>query len=344
MIVHSKPMITTKDREAVTKVLVSGMLANGALVNRFEESCARYLCTTDAVAVSSGTAALTLALLALNLKPLSEIILPTYVCKNVAEAVLFAGYKPVFCDIGDYWNMTPDAVENMISKHTGAIILVHIFGIPLHVQDFLKFGIPIIEDACQAFGVKDETRFVGNIGTIGCFSFHATKCLTTAEGGLLVCEDNTLLHRIRELRDGQSSLGPRFAAQLNDMQAALGLSQLESYAEFVDRRKAIADRYFEELGVLPIQLPHAIRSKSLFFRFPVRFDGVFISIQQAFAAKGIHIRRGVDSLLHRLLNLPDDTFPKATSTFEETISLPIYPALTDDEQTIIIQGCKEIWR
>ena len=343
MIPHSKPYITNKDRDAVDNVLRSGMIAHGDLVRRFEEACARFLNVPDSIAVNRGTTALTTALLALEMKSSAEVILPTYVCKNVAEAILFAGYKPVFCDVGDNWNMTPETVTRVMSDRTGAIVLVHIFGIPAHVESFLKFGIPIIEDACQAFGTKDNNQFVGTKGNIGFYSFHATKCLTTGEGGLIVSKEASLIQKMRELRDGQDLLSPRLAVPLTDLQAALGLSQLESYNEYIRQRRRIADRYFTELNTLPIRLPDAVKLSSLFFRFPIRCGGNFNLIQQMFAERGIHVRQGVDNLLHRTENILDDTFPKASLLSEETVSLPIYPALTNDEQTAIISACREIW-
>jgi perosamine synthetase len=344
IIPHSKPFIANDDYDAVSNVLASGMISSGSLVEIFEESCAQYLSVNQTVAVNSGTSALILALLALQLKPSAEVILPTYVCRNVVEAVLFAGYKPVFCDVGEIWNMTTDTVSRVLSKHTGAIILVHVFGIPLHARDFLEFGVPLIEDACQAFGINDGNAFAGTTGLIGCYSFHATKCLTTGEGGLLTSHDLTFMEKIRALRDGEDSLSLRIPFQMSDIQAGLGLNQLKKYGEFVDRRKTIALRYFDELQELPIRLPRAVQHNSLFFRFPVLYEGAFSHIRSLFYEKGIHVRKGVDNLLHRMEGLPDDEFLKSVALFDETISLPIYPALSDNEQSVIIDACKEIFQ
>lgn len=341
VIPHSKPWITEADQKAVSDVLSSRMIAQGEQVRLFEEACAKYLGVPNGVAMGSGTAALTLALWALALKKGGEVILPTYVCKNVAEAILNASCVPVFCDVGDHWNMTAKTVAEVLTKRTVAIIVIHLFGITTPLDDFEKFGLPIIEDACQAFGAKAVDRIVGTMGTIGIFSFHATKCLTTGEGGLAISNDLRLLERMRKLRDGEDCPEVRVTSPMTDLQAALGLSQLSRYDIFLQRRIWIAERYFEALAHCRTSLPDAVRKESIFFRFPVRFKGDFDTIRQKFAERGVHVRRGVDTLLHHFANPVPRAFPNAERLQLETVSLPIYPALTDGEQETIIDTC---WR
>jgi perosamine synthetase len=343
MIPHSKPWIIEDDLKAVSHVLCSGMIDQGEQVRLFEDTCAHYLGVLGGAAMGSGTAALTVALNALELKQGSEVILPTYVCKNVAEAVLNAGFVPVFCDVGDHWNMTSETVAKVMTKQAVAIIVVHLFGIPTSLKSFEKFSLPIIEDACQAFGAKIENRMVGSIAKIGVFSFHATKCLTTGEGGLAVSDDPKLLKKMRMLRDGQDHPAIRLTSPMSDLQAALGLSQLLRYDRFLERRRLLAERYFEALAYSPLGLPDAIRKDSIFFRFPVRFKGNFNTIQKKFVERGIHVRQGVDALLHHLTNHASHSFPNAERLHLETVSLPIYPALTDGEQETIIDVCRSIF-
>jgi UDP-4-amino-4-deoxy-L-arabinose-oxoglutarate aminotransferase len=297
----------------------------------------------DSVAVSSGTAALTVALSALPLKKGAEIVIPSYVCKSVAEAVISAQYKPVLCDVGDDWSMTAETVASALTNRTGAIIVVHIFGIPIKLDGFEKFDLPIVEDACQAFGATSAGQMVGTIGTIGIFSFHATKCLTTGEGGLAVAKDQQLLERMRSLRDGEKHPIARVVAPMTDLQAALGLSQISRYPSFLKRRKTIAERYFHGLRDCPIRLPYPVRKDSIFFRFPVRVSGDFYRIRQRFAESGIHVRQGVDELLHNLIKQPGNTFANAENLLSETVSIPIYPALTDDEQEAVLHACRNIF-
>lgn len=343
MITHSKPWINDVDRKAIDSILASGMIAQGQQVRQFEEMCARFLCVNDAVAVSSGTAALILALKALGLPEGAEVILPTYVCKNVAQAIVSTGYVPVLCDVGDEWNMTPETVKKSISNRTGAIIVVHIFGIMVDVNKFKQFRIPLIEDACQAFGAKLDNRIAGTIGDLGCFSFHATKCLTTGEGGLVVSSNRGLIERMRSLRDGEPDALLRIATPMTDLQAALGLSQLSQYNDFLKRREEISNRYFESLTDLPLELPYAIRSHSIFFRYPVQVKGDFRKICQQFADHGVQVRHGVDALLHWSIAQPGRVYPNAERLFSTTLSLPIYPALTLDNQHMVIRGCRSIF-
>jgi perosamine synthetase len=345
VITHSKPCILDSDRRAVDHVLASGMIAQGSLVHQFEDEAAAYLGVRGGVATASGTAALTLALKALRIAPLSEVILPTYVCRSVAEAVVSAGATPVLCDVSEEWNMTPETVAPLISSRTAAIIVVHVFGIPADTSAFKNFGIPIIEDCCQAFGARVRNSNVGTIGSIGVFSFHATKCLATGEGGLAVSNDKDVVRRMRSLRDGASSrVDARVASPMTDMQAALGLSQLSQYNMFLNRRKAIADLYFAELSDCSCQLPTIIRQKSIFFRFPVRVRGDFDLFRQHFNSLDIQVRRGVDDLLHREVIHQKQDFPLAERLYTETVSLPIYPALKEEEARAVIQACRKVWR
>jgi UDP-4-amino-4-deoxy-L-arabinose-oxoglutarate aminotransferase len=344
MIPHSQPWLSDADKQAVTVVLGSGMIAQGQLVHQFETEVAHYLGLAGGVAVASGSTALVLALKALNVKCNDEVILPTYVCKSVLESVLSVGAKPVLCDIGNDWRMTQETIASKVTSHTAAIIVVHLFGIASETQAIKSFGIPIIEDCCQAFGASFNDTKVGSIGTIGILSFHATKCLTTGEGGMAVSNSSTLLERMRSLRDGNHySLDRRILAPMTDLQAALGLSQLARYAQFLKRRQEIANYYFHHLQNCSIHIPETIRQLSIFFRFPVRVQKDFETSQQQFNQYNIHVRRGVDNLLHRLLGLDKNLFPIAERLFTETVSLPIYPALSNEEIKKIVLACQTIW-
>jgi UDP-4-amino-4-deoxy-L-arabinose-oxoglutarate aminotransferase len=263
----------------------------------------------------------------------------------VADAVTEAGLVPVLCDVGPDWNVEPSTIESVLTARTGAIVLVHVFGIAANVRDVERFGLPVVEDTCQAFGGTDHGRPLGTLGALGVFSFQATKCLATGEGGFVCAREPETAARLRELADGCSGEFTRSFSPLTDLQAALGLSQLARYDEFLARRRALADRYFDALGDLPIELPRGVRDRSMFFRFPVRVHGTpFEATQARFQAAGVHVRRGVDALLHRTIGAPGAAFPNAERLYEETVSLPIYPALTDAEQDVVIRACRDIWK
>jgi len=331
-IAHSKPYITQEDIESVDKVLVGVQISQGLLVRQFEHEVAEYLNVHDGVSTASGTAALHLALLALGFIKGKEVIMPTYVCKSVAEAIMSVGLIPIYCDVDEQWSMTVESVEQVFSKNTCAIIIVHIFGIPVDVQSFQQFNVLIIEDSCQSFGARVNMSACGTVGDIGFYSFHATKCLTTGEGGFVVSRDGDFVDRLRNIRDGSYPESPRLASPMSDIQAALGLSQLRRYDTFLARRKYIAGLYFRRMKNLPIDLPFSLVDQSIFFRFPVKVTGNFEKYYNAFIQQGINVRKGVDRLLHQ-----DGTqsfnvcFSGAEKIFKETISIPIYPALSDDD-------------
>ena len=344
MISHSKPLIDDIDRHAVDEVLSSGMIAQGRRVREFEVEATRYLRWADGVAVNSGSAAFALAFKALEIKQGDEVILPTYVCKSVAEAVLAVGAKPVLCDIGPEWTMTAETVAPKVTPRTAAIILVHIFGIRADTYSFRQFNVPIIEDACQAFVARPNKAKSKTSGSIAIFSFHAIKCLTTGEGGMAVSDDADIVERMRIFRDGGDlAVKARLASPMTDMQAVLGLSQLAKCDDFLKRRRDIADRYFTELSDLPIQLPHCIRDHSIFFRFPILIRGNFETYRERFDMLNVQVRRGVDALLHRMFGIDKHQFPTAERLFDKTVSIPIYPVLQDAEVQTVIAACRKIW-
>jgi perosamine synthetase len=333
MVHHSRPWITESDITAVQQVLSREMLAQGSITHEFEKALADYFNVDDAIACSSGTAALSLALRALNIGSGDEVILPTYVCHSVADAIRGVGAQPVFCDIGEHWVITTENVIPFLSVKTKAIIVVHIFGIVADTLSFKKFGLPIIEDCCQAFGARLGGFTTGFMGTCGIFSFQGTKCLTTGEGGAVMSADSDFLRRIKKI-----DTNPALRFPMSDMQAALGLNQLKRYAEFLDHRFYLADRYFNELPNHVIQEMIAVKDHSMFFRFLLRqkTQKSFNEIRDWFAEQRIAVRQGVDQLIHRYAGMSDEYFPIAKQCFEETISIPIYPALTYEQQSQII--------
>lgn len=328
MISHSKPHITEEDIYAVKTVLESGMITKGRKVNEFEKQISDYIGTKKTFATGNGTTALILALKALGVKKDDEVILPTYVCRNVMDAVIAVNAIPVVCDIGEFWNMESENVTKKITSRTKAIIVVHIFGITADTYSLMNFGIPVIEDCCQSFGAELNGKKTGSIGTLSMFSFHATKCLTTGEGGAVSSNDENLIDRLSELNNKNY-----FSSTMSDLQAALGISQLNRYSQMLLERKKIAENYFDNISNPLLSLPTSLKEKSIFFRFPIKTVQLdFEMTRNYFEKNGIHVRRGVDALLHRIREIDDSEFPAATRLFNETLSIPIYPSLTSDEQ------------
>lgn len=320
-VAHSRPWLDAADAAALQHTLAGGMIAQGETAAQFEHAMARWLAAPGAVATASGTAALGLALRALDAAG-GEVVLPTYVCRSVLDAVVHAGAQPVLCDAGPDWLVRAEDVAPHLTPRTRAVVVPHLYGLFADVAAIRALGVPVVEDAAQALG--DASAHAAGADFIA-LSFHPTKCLTTGEGGMLLARDPALLARARALRDTSG-------ARLSDLAAALGLAQLARYPEALRRRAALAQAWRDALHGLPgLDLGWHGRLRSMAFRFPLHRAGGLDACQAAFAARGVHVRRGVDALLHRALGLPDTAFPRATAHFATTVSLPIYPALADAE-------------
>jgi len=279
--------------------------------------------------------------MALDITSGDEIILPTYVCKSVAEAIRSVGAVPVFCDVGEKWVMQLANAKTVATHRTKALIVPHMYGVFADVAAFRELDITVIEDCAQAVGDRAERSIAGDIGV---FSFHPTKCLTTGEGGMAVSNDSRLNTRMREIRDGRNmEITPRFISPMPDTAAALGLSQLNRYSEALQRRRQMARIYTETIEqICPESLPSCSNANTMYFRFPLKLKGGLNSYEAAFAKRGIVARRGVDRLLHRLSGIADDRFATSVRHYDTTVSLPIYPALTSEELSRCVDAAKDL--
>ena len=343
MIPHSRPWIIEQDRQSVMRTLETGMIASGSGTQELERAMLERTGAIQAIACASGTAALGLALRALEIGPGDDVILPSYVCWNVLAAVTSLGANPILCDVNESAVMTVATVSRVMTPGTAAIIAVHTFGHVCDVQSLKGLGIPIIEDACQAFGLSVSGRPAGSLGSLGCLSFHATKCLTSGEGGMVLVNDSALAVRLRGLADTEIRYNGAGASVLSDMQAALALSQLRRYDEFLRIRRQLFSKYDSVLQELSLQ-PGYSQHTDFLFRFTLRSRQSFERLREEFLSRGIHVRRGVDELLHRRLGYSDAGFPVSLRLFEETLSLPFYPALERVEVDTVVQGMREIFR
>src|SRR5206468_3296476 len=187
---HSKPILSPEDLAAVRTVLQTGMIASGSTVDSFERAVSRYLGFAGGVAASTGTSALFAALVALGggsggEGSGEEVVLPTYVCRSLLDAVCASGATPVLCDVGDDWCVSRETVTRHLTSRTKAIIVVHTFGVAADAASIAELGPPVIEDCCQAFGAAAGSTPLGQAGRLSVVSFHATKLLTTGEGGMV---------------------------------------------------------------------------------------------------------------------------------------------------------------
>ncbi|MFA5794976.1 MAG: DegT/DnrJ/EryC1/StrS family aminotransferase [Candidatus Brocadiia bacterium] len=335
---HSMPTLGSAESRMLAGVLATGYLAQGPKVAAFEKAFSRFLKTKGAVAVNSGTSALQLTLLAMGVKPGDEVIIPSYVCTAVLNAVNHTGASPVLVDIGDDYNICPDSTRQRVTRRTKAIIAPHIFGRPADLGRLMKMGVPVIEDCAQSIGAVYKGRRTGSFGKAAILSFYATKMMTTGYGGMVVSGDKKLLDKIRDLRefDNRDDYKPRYNCQMSDLAAGLGLVQLERLPRFIRRRQAIARRYEQAFG-----FPGAVQNQGVFFRYPVRVDNVGWAIKRL-AGKGIEAKRPVYKPLHRYFGFTANGFPMTEKLYESTLSIPIYPALGDRQVDYVIKNTLEI--
>ena len=342
MIPHSRPTIDETDILAVASVLHSGNIAQGSAVEKFEQELAGYIGVKGGVATSSGTAALHLALLALDITGKDTVALPSYVCTAVLNAVHYVGSSPLLIDIHpDTFNMDVEDLKRRLTPQVKAIIIPHTFGLAADLEEIMALGIPVIEDCAQSIGATYRNKLTGSFGNMSIFSFYATKMITTGEGGMVVSNSEEFLGKIRDLRDydNKGNYGTRYNYKMTDFQASLGLSQLKKLNHFIEIRRKIAQRYNIELkNLCSLPVNHGNDSKHIYYRYTINLSRDVESFLKLSKEKGINCERPVFKPLHRYLNLSG--FTNTDRVWENAVSIPIYPTLTEKNMNTIIEFVK----
>ena len=372
---HS-PVIGENEISAVTEVLRSGWLTTGAKVREFERDFCRFIDCSHAVAVNSGTAALHLALAAIGLKPDDEVILPTMTFAATAEVVLYFGAKPVLVDCEpDTLNMDPAGLAAALTSQTRAIIPVHFGGQSCDMERILQFArehdLRVIEDAAHALPASFQGRRIGTIGDITCFSFYATKTITTGEGGMATTENPQWADKIRMLSlhgishdawnrySAEGSwyyeiLCPGFKYNLTDLAASLGVEQLKQCAEFYERRRQIAAAYDEGFADLPeIKTPVCRPGvQHAWHLYVIQLQPERLRIDRRDFVEALREKNIGTSVhfipLHRHPYYRDTfgygpgDFSNASAVFERIVSLPIYPKMSDEDAGDVIAVVRSI--
>lgn len=340
LIPHSRPSIGQDEIRAVTEVLRSGHITEGPCVNQFERGMAAYLGVSGGVAVHSGTVAIELALRALNIGPGDNVIIPSYVCSAPWLAIQRVGAQARVVDIDlETFNLDPAKVRRARTVRTRAVIVPHLFGLPADLTALQALGIPIIEDCAQTLGATEQGRAVGTVGVLTVCSFYATKLLCTGEGGMVLSNDPVLLERIRSLReyDQTPSLNPSaFNCKMTELQAALGLAQLNQLGSFLERRTALAAEYRAVLKDTKVLLPVVPMGRThAYYRFVVRISkgthspDEFTALLSRLERHAVQCRKPVFRPLHRYLDLHD--FPASEEADQTAISIPIHPLMSDED-------------
>jgi perosamine synthetase len=330
------PEVGEPELAEIAEVFETGMLTMGPKVDAFEAELARLCEVEHALVVTSGTAALHLAVLALELEPGDEVLVPAYTFPATANVVALAGLRPVLVDVDpETMNLDPARIE--VGSRTRALLGVHLFGRPLPVDE-LPADITFLEDAAGALGARYRGRACGGLGIAGCLSFHPRKIVTTGEGGAITTSDAGFADRVRRMRNhGWRSLvppdmpSPGLNYRLSDILAAVGLPQARRLDELLARRTQIADGYAERLAQLPVDLPHAADGDVHGWQaYVVQVDDRD-RILAGLRAEGIEAQIGTYALPLLGAYAGQGDFPGARRVFERALALPFHTRLSEAE-------------
>lgn len=332
MIPHNKPTLGIEEELAARRVLQSGWLAQGTEVESFENEFCQFigLPKGHAVAVTNGTSALFLALNVLNARK-KKVIFPGYVCSALRHAVGMVGGTECLVDVAP--NSPNIDLTKLEESGSDINIVPHMYGIPVELTNFSSEN--IIEDCAQAIGAKVNNINVGLQGSVGIFSFYVTKLMTSGgQGGMLISKDKSLVESVRDYRefDNRHDDKKRFNFQMTDLQAAIGREQLKKLPKFLSRREEIFNEY-KKVGLDLLDVPN--NNTNL---VPVRYRAVVVTKNPEKIIESLKLV-GVTAVIpteERTLLDNSSILPNAIQLTRETVSLPIYPSLSDEEVDLIL--------
>lgn len=342
-----------KYKKYVDKIYENGWVTNnGPLVRELEQKLAEYLGVKNLVLVSNGTAALEIAYRTLEIT--GYVITTPFSFVATTSSLVTNGLKPIFADIDpNTLNIDPQNIKKVITKNTSAIVPVHVFGNGCEVEEIEQIAkennLKVIYDAAHAFDVKYKGQSILNYGDISTLSFHATKLFHTIEGGALIINDDKLVQKARYLinfgienQESIPELGTN--AKMNEFEAAMGLALLDDMEKLKSRRKKIYEQYKSELkGIVAFQEQNAKTSQNFsYFAIILKDKKQTKKVQQALNDKDIFPRRYFYPSLDTLSYIePKQYMPISRDIAEHILCLPIYPELSDDEQSVIIKTIKD---
>ncbi|WP_010204862.1 DegT/DnrJ/EryC1/StrS family aminotransferase [Salinibacterium sp. PAMC 21357] len=353
MISAAKPEVGEEERAAVDRVMRSGMLAQGPEVAAFESEFSTIVNNFHSVALNSGTSALHMSLLAIGVGPGDEVIVPSFSFAATANAVGLTGATPVFVDIElDYFATDPAAIEAAITPRTKAIMPVHLYGHPANMPVIAaiakKHNLLLVEDAAQAHMAAIDGVPVGAWGIAGSFSFYPTKNMTSGEGGMVTTPSEEVARSIRVLRNQgmekryeNEVIG--FNTRMTDIHAAIGRVQLTKLAGWTAKRQANAAFLTENISGV-VTPPTAPNAEHVFHQYTVRVvDQDRDAFATELAARGVGSGVYYPTPIHRLPSFGIDLdLPQTEIAAQQVLSLPIYPSLTEDELSTIVEAVNAI--
>lgn len=363
----NEPALSGNERQYLLECLDTGWISSeGPFVDRFETEFARKVGRQYGVAVANGSAALDVAVAALGLGAGDEVILPTFTIISCAAAIVRSGAKPVVVDADPVtWNMDVGQIESCITPSTKAIMVVHIYGLPVDMTPLLevaqRHNLAIIEDAAEMHGQTYRGQPCGSFGDISTFSFYANKHITTGEGGMVLTNDPALADRCRSLRNLCFQPQKRFVHEdlgwnfrMGNLQAALGVAQLEQLDGFIQRKREIGRHYTEGLtGVAGLQLPLAATNyaESVYWVYGLVLDDAVpfdaAEAMQRLKAQGIGTRpffwpMHEQPVFHKMGLFEGEKHPVAERIARRGFYVPSGLALTDGQIDQVIASVKEV--
>jgi perosamine synthetase len=362
----ARPYLGGGEAEALAEVIASGWVSQGPRVQAFEQAFAERVGAPEAIATTSCTTALHLALYASGIGAGDEVIVPSMSFIATANSVWQCGATPVFADIDPRtYNLDPAAAERAITPSTKAIMPVHQLGLPADLDAFYelgeRYGLLIIEDAACAIGATYKGGTIGSHGSVACFSLHPRKVITTGEGGMITLHDSALAARMRQLRQHAMDVSDLarhsardvvvesypergFNVRMTDMQAALGLCQMEVLDEILERRRYLAERYNDLLRSVPgieppYDPPYAQRTwQSYCVSLGPSITIGRTELMRRLLHEGIPTRRGVMAIHQEgaYAGTATQPLPHTEAATADTLMLPLFPGLTDEQQDYVV--------
>ncbi|MBI2872234.1 MAG: DegT/DnrJ/EryC1/StrS family aminotransferase [Chloroflexi bacterium] len=369
----TRPYLGEEERRAVAAPLETGWVVQGPRVREFEQAVSAMTGAPIALATTSCTTALHLSLAALGIGPGDEVIVPSFTFVATANVVEYQGARPVFVDIDlATFNLDVAQVERRITPRTRAVIPVHLFGLSADMAPLMELArrhnLRVVEDAACALGTTYHGQHVGTFGDTGCLSFHARKIITTGEGGMVLASDADLGRRMEAMRshggvvsDLERHQKGAFALpdhpmlgynyRMTDMQGAVGVEQMKKLDYILARRRDLACRYDDALGEVPgVATPHVPQGYTHTYQSYVLLvtedaqvprDDLAVRLQ----AKGISTRQGTHAVhllgyYRQKYNLKPQDCPRAWQAHCQSLALPLFPAMTDEEQAYVIDSLR----
>lgn len=371
----TKPYFTRKEEQLVSKVIKSGWVAQGPIVGKFERLFCEFISTSFSCATNSCTTALHLSLVAAGIKEKDEVILPSFTHPATINVVLYLNAKPVLVDIDlKTYNIDVNQIKKKISSKTKAIIPVHLFGLPANLKEICKIAkkhrLVVIEDAACAIGAEYDGKKIGSFDSLACFSFHPRKIITTGEGGMITTNNQGVYNLLRILRSHGSNISdliyhktkriifPEFVRlgfnyRMTDIQAAIGVAQMEKLPEIIKKRRQVAKYYNEKLANIDfIVLPYEPKGyKHVYQTYVIRIkensklnrDKIMYKLMK----KGISTRKGTNAIHNeyyykKRFNYSSKEFPNSLIADKTTIALPLFHTMTKEEQNYIVKTLLEM--